>query len=199
MDGCSATPGPFSPGARYASGMPRALAISTVFLLGAAACAPNPPPRWAEGGAPLAIAPARWDRGDGDTVEILANGEVLEDGDAIMLVDRAGRVADEDNEPVAVLLPDGHLAGPDNSLLGRIGVSNAAPPDGAAAWLSILPNGQVVMFDPDGERVGAGVWQGCNGPQKRTCTLVTHILALRSYQRRGASGPSFGVGIGVGF
>jgi len=180
-------------------GMQRVLVSSALVLMGAVACAPNPPPRWAEGGAPLVIAPARWDRGDGDMVEILANGQVLEGGDAVLLVDRAGRVADEDNDPVAVLLPDGYVAGPDNTLLGRVGVSNAAPPDGAAAWLSILPNGQVVMFDPDGERMGAGVWYGCDGPQRRTCTLVTHILAVQDYVRRGSSGPHFGVGIGVGF
>jgi hypothetical protein len=167
-------------------------------LLGVA-CGSTPPARWAEGGAPLVVAPARWDRGDSDPIEILANGQVLEDGDPILLVDRAGRVVDEDNEPVAILLPDGHVAGPDNRLLGRVGLGNAAPPDAVEAWISILPNGQVVYFDSDGDRSNGGVWRGCNGPQMRTCTLVTHIIAVQRYMRARQSGVSVGVGIGVGF
>jgi hypothetical protein len=145
------------------------------------------------------LADARWDRGSDDVIEIKANGQVLEDGDLLYVIDRVGRVTDEDYEPVAVLLPDGHLAGPENRLLGRIGIANAAPPDGAAAWLAILPNGQVVYFDDEGERSNGGVWYGCRGPQQRTCTLVTHLLALRNYSSRQNGGVSVGVGIGVGF
>lgn len=163
------------------------------------ACSPKPPPRWAEGGAPLVIVPARWDRGDEEPVEILANGQVLEDGEPTMLVDKAGRVVDEDYEPLAVLLPDGHVAGPDNRLLGRVGVANAAPPDSAAAWLAIMPDGQVIYFDDDGDRGAGGVWRGCEGPQKRTCTLVTHLIAMRHYADRSHSGVGVGVGIGIGF
>jgi hypothetical protein len=148
----------------------------------------------------LVIAEARWDRDGDDTVQILANGQVLEDGDPVLLVDRAGRVVDDDNDPVAILMPDGHLAGTDNTLLGQIGVANAAPPGSASAWLSILPNGQVLFFDSDGERKHGGVWQGCDGPQKRTCTLVTHVLAIRRLrQRRSGPGVTVGVGVGVGF
>ena len=161
-------------------------------------CAATPPPLWDTGGAPLVIPTARWDRENGDTIEIQANGHVLEDGDMIMMVDRAGRVVDEDFEPLAILLPDGHVAGTDDRLLGRVGVANAAPPGAASAWLAILPNGQVVRFDSDGERESDGVWHGCDGPKKRTCTLVTHVMAVRNY-RHPRSGPSVGVGIGVGF
>jgi hypothetical protein len=174
--------------------------VALLPVLGLAlACSAKPPPRWAEGGAPLVIAPARWDRGDEDTIEILANGQVLEDGDAVMMIDRAGRVVDEDYEPIAIVLPDGFVGGPDNRLLGRVGMANAAPPDSAAAWLAIMPNGQVIYFDDDGDRSTGGVWRGCEGPQKRTCTLITHLVAMRHYTDRSSSGVGVGIGIGVGF
>jgi hypothetical protein len=98
-----------------------------------------------------------------------------------------------------VLLPDGHVAGTDNRLLGRVGVANAAPPDSAAAWIAVMPNGQVVYFDDEGDRSNGGVWRGCQGPQLRTCTLVTHMVAMRRYAERSRGGVSVGVGIGVGF
>ena len=119
-------------------------------------CAPNPPARWAEGGSTLVIAPARWDQDDGDSIEIRANGQVLEDGALLFVIDRVGRVTDEDYEPVAVLLPDGHLAGPDNRSLGKVGVANAAPPGAVQAWLAITPDGRVTYFDPEGERSAGG-------------------------------------------
>lgn len=172
------------------------MALSTVAL---SACAPKPPLRWEEGGAPLIITPARWDRPGDDPIEILANGQIVEDGDPIMMVDRAGRIVDEDYEPVAILLPDGHVAGPDNRLLGRVGVANAAPPGSAAAWLAVMPNGQVIYFDEDGDREDRGVWQGCEGPQKRTCTYVTHVIWAQRYLNRNRGGVSVGVGVGVGY
>jgi hypothetical protein len=173
--------------------------LALVSLLALAACAPNPPPRWAEGGAPLLIEPARWERPDDDTIEILPDGKVIEDGDVILVVDRAGRVVDEDYEPVAILLPDGHVAGTDDRLLGRIGMANAAPPGRASAWLAIMPNGQVVRFDDEGERADAGVWYGCTGAAMRTCTLVSHILEVQAYLRRPRSSIGVGVGFGVGY
>lgn len=171
------------------------LMLATLALL--TGCSATPPPRWQEGGAPLLIAPARWDRSDGDTVEIKPNGQVLENGDPVLFIDRAGRVTDNDYEPVAILLPDGYVAGTDNRLLGRVGVTNAAPPGSATAWLAILPNGQVVKYNEDGDRENAGVWRGCRGAQMRTCTLVTHILLVQSYVNH--PNPSVGVGIGIGF
>jgi hypothetical protein len=165
----------------------------------ATACSQTPPPRWQEGGASLAIAPARWDRENGDVIEVLPNGQVTRDGKPYLLVDRAGRVVDEDHEPVAILLPDGHVAGPENRLMGRVGLSNAAPPESATAWLAIMPDGGVVYFDDDGERQRGGTWRGCNGPQQRTCTLITHVIAMKNYHsHRHRSGPSFGVGVGIG-
>lgn len=174
-------------------------ALTAILCGGLLGCAPKPPPRWQEGGAPLVISPARWDRPGDDSIEILADGQVLDDGKMIFLVDRAGRVVDADYEPVALLLPDGHVAGTDNRLLGRVGVANAAPPGAAAAWLAIMPNGQVVYFDEDGERVDRGVWHGCEGPQKRTCTLITHVLWVQRWLRRSRTGVSIGVGVGVGY
>lgn len=143
------------------------------------------------------IAPARWDRPDDDPIEILANGQVLEGGDVIFAIDRAGRIVNKDYDPLAILLPDGHLAGTDNRLLGRIGIENAAPPGGAAAWLAITPDGRVTYFNDDGDREDGGVWRGCNGPQQRTCTLVTDWLLVQKYVNRPRT--TVGVGIGVGF
>lgn len=173
----------------------RGLVFGMVFLLGVGACSPKPPIQWDSGGAPLVIAPARWDRPKDDSIEIHADGKVTEDGDLLFVVDRAGRVVDDDYEPVAVLLPDGYVAGTDNRLMGRVGVANASPPGSAAAWLAVLPNGQVIQFDEEGDRYNAGTWHGCEGPQKRTCTLVTHVLWARQYMNQ--SRTSVGVGIGV--
>jgi hypothetical protein len=163
-------------------------------------CAPSQPPRWAQGGAALAIPSAHWSRGDNDGIEIRPNGEVLEGGSLLFKLDSVGRVVDEDYEPVAVLLPDGRVAGTDDRFLGQVGMSNASPPDRGAAWLSVDANdGHVTNFAEDGERSFGGQWTGCKGPSLRACTLVTHLVALRNYARRQQSGVSVGVGIGIGF
>jgi hypothetical protein len=163
----------------------------------ATGCTPALPPRWAEGGAQLVLPQARWNRG-GDNVEIKPNGYVYEDGDLAFVIDRVGRVVDEDFEPVAILLPDGMVAGTDSYYYGRVGVSNASPPDRQTAWLAVVPDGNVIFFDDDGERRSGGRWQGCAPPALRTCTLVTHILTMRDYVRRSESGVSVGIGVGVG-
>jgi hypothetical protein len=160
------------------------------------ACRPSPPPRWAEGGATLILPSARWHR-DGDVIEIQPSGQVLEDGDVIFVVDRVGRVVDEDHDPVALLLPNGALAGNAAVDLGQVGRSNASPPTRAFAWLSLRSDGSVQRFDADGERSADGHWEGCIGSALRTCTLVTHLIALREYGRRPTT--SVGIGIGVGF
>jgi len=171
------------------------LLVSTLAL---AACNSSPPPRWEDGGAALAIGAARWDRAKRRAIEIRPDGSVYEGRKEILLVDRAGRVTDEDREPLAILLPDGFVAGPDDTALGRVGLSNAAPPDSANAWLAVMPNGEVVFFAPNGDRQSDGVWSGCEGAMLRTCTLVTHMIALRNY-RDPHRGPAVGIGIGVGF
>jgi hypothetical protein len=145
------------------------------------------------------LAAAHWNRGGADAVEVRPDGKVLEDGSLIFVIDRVGRVADDHYEPVAVLLPDGRVAGTDNQFLGRVGITNASPPDAGQAWLAVVPNGQVIYFADDGARSSGGTWTGCEGPAHRTCTLVTHLVALRNYMQRAQSGVSVGVGVGVGF
>jgi hypothetical protein len=162
-------------------------------------CTPAKPPNWEQGGAALVIPQARWDRPGEDSVEIRANGQVFEDGDLAYYVDRVGRVVDEDYEPLAILLPDGRLAGNDSTMLGQIGITNASPPDRVAAWLAVRPDGSVIFYDDDGEQFSRGKWYGCNGPALRTCTLVTQVITLRDYVARSESGVTVGVGVGVGF
>ena len=73
-------------------------------LLGAltlAACSPSTPPRWAEGGAPLALGAARWERDSGGPVELRPDGHVLVDGDLAFVIDRVGRVANNDYDAYA--------------------------------------------------------------------------------------------------
>ncbi|HEX6767046.1 MAG TPA: hypothetical protein VF103_16230 [Polyangiaceae bacterium] len=176
--------------------MTRILPIAALLCL---SCVPSKPAGWETGGAPLVIPAARWDRPGEDPVEIQANGRVLEDGDLVYVVDRVGRVTDDDYEAVAVLLPDGHLAGVDEHTLGQVGVSNASPPGQLQAWLSVRPDGTVVYYDSDGQLVSRGKWYGCNGPALRTCTLVTQMLTLRDTALRANSSVSVGVGVGVGF
>lgn len=161
-------------------------------------CAPSSPPRWAEGGAPLVILPARWDRPDDDPVEIRADGRVFEGGRLRFVVDRVGRITDDDYDAFAVLEPDGHVIGTDERPLGYVGLSNAAPPFSEHAWLSLQSSGAVVFFEPNGDRSLHGKWSGCEGPNRRTCTLVTQIFVMRNYRLVPNSGVSFGVGVGVG-
>ena len=175
---------------------PRIVVLSAFLPL---ACAPAKPPSWEQGGTPLAIPNARWDRPDEDPVELHADGRVLEDGTLRYVVDRVGRIVDEDYESVAILLPDGRLVGNDNVFLGQLGVTNASSPHSTAAWLAVRPDGSVIYYDDDGEQLSRGKWTGCNGPSLRTCTLVTQVMTLRDYARRAESGVTVGVGVGVGF
>lgn len=157
------------------------------------------PPRWVEGGAPLLIAPARWQRSADEVVEIRADGKILEGGKLRYTIDRVGRVTDEDYDPLAVLLPDGHLVGTDERALGYVGVNNAAPPFSGQAWVSLQADGRVWFFHPDGDRGALGQWTGCDGPNHRTCTLVTQIFLLENVRMAPPyGGPTFGVGVGVG-
>ncbi len=171
-------------------GVPRSTwwlwAATAALGLAANACSATPPPRWQEGGATLLVAPAQWQSADGVLLRLETNGEVLQDGEVRWVVDTAGRVATAKRDPVAVLEPDGTLRGTDSEYLGQIGVHNAAPPGSAVAWLSLTPDGTVMLFDDEGERHSYGRWTGCDGPQRRTCTLLTH-LALLEWQQRAAT------------
>lgn len=175
----------------------RSLVAAAVLVASLVGCSSTPPPGWVEGGARLVLARAIWAEADEDPIEISADGRVSRDGDLLFHIDSAGRVFDEDHEPIAVLLPDGHLSGPDDRLLGRVGVTNASPPGRATAWLSILPDGNIIFFDWEGERSTLGAWQGCSGPQLRTCTLVTHLVVLNRAMAASRSSVSVGVGVGV--
>ena len=173
------------------------LSVTTTLIVASSAvgCTPAAPPRWAEGGAPLAFATARWDRESGGPVELGPDGRVLVDGELAFVIDRVGRVANADYDPYALVEPDGRLIGNGNLSLGRLGITNASPPGAVEAWLAVTPDGKVTYFDPDGTRTSGGVWHGCDGAVLRTCTLVTQLLAVANY--RGA-GPAIGIGVGVG-
>lgn len=162
------------------------------------ACMPDPPARWAHGGAQLLLPEARFERGRGDPIVIHSDGRVLQDDDLLFSLDAAGRVFDEDNEPLALLNEDGSISGPDEVYYGRIGMQNASPPWSSTAWLRIRSDGKVALYDSDGEAQYGGRWTGCEVPKTRACTLVTHLLALEAYRRR-ESDVQVGIGIGVGF
>ena len=190
---------PFARSSHDGGAILRAMRLPLVAIAGAAclvACSNTPPPHWAEGGAPLAIGAAAWKTADDVSVQLLPDGKVLVDGHHFFTVDVAGRIYDSENEAVGIVLPDGNIAGPNDVHLGRIGVSNASPPGSRSAWLSVLPNGQVTHYDPDGERSYDGSWQGCAGPKLRTCTLVSHLYTLERASR--AANPSVFIGVGMG-
>jgi hypothetical protein len=170
-----------------------AFGCSALALLASLGCSATPPPNWASGGAPVALGNARWTRDD-EVFELKADGSVMEDDDVLFRIDQVGRVYEDDGEPVAVLLPNGHLVGNDDVGMGEVGPISASFPGAAFAWLSIGPQGQVIRYDSDGGTYGDGGWDGCAGPVLPTCTLVTHLIALREWERR----PRVGVGVGVG-
>lgn len=157
-----------------------------------------PPPRWAEGGGGLGWVPSVWQRDD-ERIEILPNGTVLRDGAVYLRLDPAGRVTDDEGEPVALFFADGQVAGSDDMPLGRVGMNSAAPPDRVSAWVTIAPNGVVVWFSSDGDTRIDGAWRGCHGQAKRACTLVTHMVGLERYRRNPEPSLGVGVGIGVGY
>lgn len=168
----------------------------TLLLSPSAGCSKSPPPNWQIGGARLVLpVAASWERPGDDPIQILQDGQVLEDGELLWVVDIAGRVVNEDHEPVAILLPDGFVAGNNNQLLGRVGVANASAPGAAYAWLAVRPDGSVLFYEADGEPYAGGAWRGCEGMASRTCTLVTHLIHLRKFN----SAPRTRVGIGIGF
>ena len=154
-----------------------------LLALGLSACSATPPPRWIEGGMPIALGNAHWLHHNGD-VRLRADGTVLVDGSPLFMIDRAGRVYDMYAEPVAVLLPNGRLVGTDNTDGGEVGPISAALPGETYAWLSLRGSGRVILYQDDGAEVRGGRWTGCKGAMLQTCTLVTHLVLLREWQRR---------------
>jgi hypothetical protein len=159
----------------------------------------QPPSGWQVGGAPLLLSAARWATDEG-LVELAPDGSVLVDGEARFVIDAAGRVYDLDLEPVALLQPDGRLVGADDRGWGVVGSMHASLPGAAEAWLSVLPDGTVVRYGDEGERIAGGLWQGC-GPAPsaaQACVLVTHLVLLEAeLRRRRVPGPGLGVGFGI--
>lgn len=173
-----------------------AMGLATALAMG---CSATPPPNWAQGGAAVEIPRARWARGD-LTVDVMSDGRVLLNGEHELTIDRAGRVFDPEAEPIALLEPDGRVIGADEMHLGVVGSDHASLPGHATAWLSVLPTGEVVRYDEDGERYGFGVWTGCTeAPRARqVCTLISHLLGMRTRAAERPSGVTIGVGVGVG-
>src|SRR5258708_17277260 len=95
--------------------------------LALAACHSQRPTNWAPGGTPLDIPRASWTRGD-KLIDIMPDGKVFADGEHLFTLDRAGRVYEPDNDPIAVLQPDGRLVGKDEAVLGKIGLRNSSAP-----------------------------------------------------------------------
>jgi hypothetical protein len=171
---------------------------AALLALGLAACQTRPPPNWAQGGSPLDIPRARWTRGN-RVIDIMPDGKVLSDGEHLFTVDRAGRVYEPDNEPIAVLQADGVLVGKGETPYGKIGVRNASPPGREVAWIALGEQGEVTHFDSDGDVHPDGAWYGC-GAAVRACTLATHVITLVETRRpRGSTTVGLGVGLGVGF
>lgn len=178
--------------------MRRLALIAPLALL--AACSATPPANWARGGAPLDIPRARWVWGS-TTIDVSPDGKVFLNGEPELNVDRGGRVFDLDGQPVALLEPDGRVIGPDEKPLGIVGALHASLPDEATAWLSVTGSGEVIRYDDEGERSSFGVWLGCNSSPRahQTCTLLTHLLAMRLRENeRSSSGVSVGIGVGIG-
>lgn len=168
-----------------------------VCALAATACSATPPAKFKEGGAPLALGRARWEQGTDHVLDLMPDGRVLFDGEPRWSLDAAGRVYDKDNDPVALLRPDGVLVGNEDAALGIVGTQTASAPSSTTAWLLLQPSGALVAFDQEGVPLQAGLWKGCEGPMVRTCLLTSHLFRLAATSR--SSGPMIGFGVGFGF
>jgi hypothetical protein len=189
--------------------MKRLLLAASFGLL---SCSSTPPADWARGGAIVDIPYARWVRGD-VTVDIQPDGKIFIDKDHTYTIDRAGRLYDIDQQPVALLEPDGSIVGPGNTPLGQVGSLYAARPGEATAWLTVTPAGEVIRYDQEGERITMGAWVGqCarSASAHEVCVFISHLLGTKfvEEQRRRPGQPSYvpgvgftpgaGVGIGIG-
>jgi hypothetical protein len=165
-----------------------------------AACSTTPPVGWQAGGAPLVIPRARWVNGE-TLIDVDAEGVVLMGGRHVLTIDRAGRIYDDYNNPVALLQKDGFLLGTDDDPMGWVGGNEAILPGDEYSWLSMDQQGLLLRMDDEGEQRPFGQWMGCQQVTQQTCMLVSHVVGQRIMARRRSrrSGPSVGIGIGVGF
>ncbi|HSN96754.1 MAG TPA: hypothetical protein VLS89_00605 [Candidatus Nanopelagicales bacterium] len=185
------------------------------------ACSATPPANWERGGAVLEIPRARWVLGDG-AVDLMPDGRIFLNGEHHLSVDRGGRVFDVEGEPMALLEPDGKVIGPGDKDLGLVGAMHASLPEEQTAWLSVVPTGEVIRYDEEGERYTFGLWMGCNVSMRahQACMLITHLVGLRIREASrsgpggwgpggmggpgmgapgiGGSGVGIGIGVGVG-
>lgn len=159
--------------------MKRAFVMVSLALV-AGCAAGTPPPGWQQGGSPLWIPHAVWRTGV-HSIDLLNDGRVMVNGTASFVIDQAGRVQDAEGQPVALLLPNGRLIGPQGEDLGVVGPVTAALPGANVAWLGLLPSGEVVRYDDNGATQSGGQWMGCGGyaPSLQACLLVTHLVATR--------------------
>jgi hypothetical protein len=170
----------------YDAGVPRRTATGWLAACAIACASSSPSPRWQHGGAQLALETAFLSREDA-TIELRPSGEVWEEDEVLFRVDRSGRVSDARGEPTAVLMPDGYLVAEDGALLGWVGVGAAYRKDGQTPSVYMFPTGQVFVADEDGQWFGGGQWTHCASAMLWTCTLVTHVLAVRD-RAHGRSG-----------
>ena len=192
--------------------MKRCLPVAGLLaVLAASACGGSKPPaRWAEGGAPLHLVSAQWQH-KGELVDLQVRGgftEVVIDGDVEWVIDRVGRLYDQDQKPVAVLEADGRLVGKKDELLGIVGSSYAAQPGRASAWLALSPEGDLIKYAADGAAQPAGRWVGCNVSvyARHACLLVAYAILWDEEGASNSGGAAvaptsvspMGIGIGVG-
>lgn len=172
--------------------------LSLLLVCGSLSCSSSRPPAgWPQGGMPVQLPSARWVV-MGSTVDLRPSGQVYLDGDYFMTIDPVGRVFDEENQPIALLYPDGSVRGPDDQPLGVVGYLHASQAATTHAWITLTPQGPVIRYDGEGERHDFGIWIGCSdSPQTQlTCTLVTHLMGNRIIDaaNNDRMSPSFTVG-----
>lgn len=175
-------------------------AATLAMLASGLECTASPPAHWARGGQPLDIPDAEWARGD-DVIDVRRDGKVYVNGDHVLTIDRAGRVFDLDQHAVALVEKNGHVTGSNDSDLGEIGSLNASLPGEATAWLTVTPQGTILRYTPEGDRVHLGNWVGeCarSASAHEVCVLITHLVELRARSATGGPPIVFGVtGIAV--
>ena len=172
------------------------LGASLIFFVG---CGPaKPPTGWQTGGTELYVPRARWIVGD-VIVDVDHEGRVLIGGKHALTIDRAGRVYDAYNQPVALLGRDGMLTGADDEPMGWVGAGEAMLPGDDHSWLQLDHTGLLLRLDNDGDSRPFGQWVGCNHPSVvQACTLVSHVVGQEIQRLRDQPRSRFGIGIGVG-
>jgi hypothetical protein len=174
-----------------------------VLALIASGCASTPPTGWTTGGQPMVTPRERW-----VNVEILVDmdlrGRVFVGGRHLLTIDRAGRIYNAQNEPVALLQRDGMLIGAEDEPMGWVGAGEAIQPGDEHSWLILQEGGLLLRSDGDQARP-FGQWLGCSYVHTvQTCTLVSHIIGREILAKRGEGDglgltPGLSIGLGTTF